>query len=262
MRLTTALNMTSTPVFYSRGGAVPFSIADLFASSEQGAWYDPSDLSTLFQDSAGTTPVTASGQPVGLMLDKSGRANHAAQAIAAARPIYTEGSGLAWLAFDGVGDEMEAPNAAFNLTGDLTMGFAISADSTLKSEYLCGGVNDDGHLLLFSAGDEIRYLPINRSSGEVRTGRVPESNALILTSWDRSTGDFAVALDSVETTGSKTAADVGAPSQGFTLIGAGNPGGRHFNGRFYGGILRGSLNSESEKVLVKTYLASLQGRTL
>ena len=43
----------------------------LFGSGEQGAWYDPSDLSTLFQDAAGTTPVTAMEQPVGLILDKS-----------------------------------------------------------------------------------------------------------------------------------------------------------------------------------------------
>lgn len=43
----------------------------LFANGEQGAWYDPSDLSTLFQDAAGTTPVTADGDPVGLLLDKS-----------------------------------------------------------------------------------------------------------------------------------------------------------------------------------------------
>ena len=43
----------------------------LFGAGEEGAWYDPSDLSTLYQDSAGTTPVTAAGQPVGLMLDKS-----------------------------------------------------------------------------------------------------------------------------------------------------------------------------------------------
>lgn len=43
----------------------------LFAAGEQGAWYDPSDFSTLFQDSAGTTPVTAVGQPAGLILDKS-----------------------------------------------------------------------------------------------------------------------------------------------------------------------------------------------
>jgi len=43
---------------------------DLFRASEQGIWLDPSDFSTLFQDAAGTTPVTAVGQPVGLALDK------------------------------------------------------------------------------------------------------------------------------------------------------------------------------------------------
>ena len=54
-------------------------IGQLFASGEQGAWYDPSDMSTLFQDSAGTVPVTAVEQPVGMMLDK-------------ARPIVTNGA--------------------------------------------------------------------------------------------------------------------------------------------------------------------------
>jgi hypothetical protein len=49
------------------GGFTP---ASLFAAGEVGAWYDPSDLTTLFQDSAGTTPVTAVEQSVGLMLDK------------------------------------------------------------------------------------------------------------------------------------------------------------------------------------------------
>jgi hypothetical protein len=47
------------------------SILALFAQGEQGVWYDPSDLTTLFQDTAGTTPVTTTGQSVGLMLDKS-----------------------------------------------------------------------------------------------------------------------------------------------------------------------------------------------
>ena len=45
--------------------------ASLFTTGVNGAWYDPSDWNTLFQDAAGTTPVTAVGQPVGLMLDKS-----------------------------------------------------------------------------------------------------------------------------------------------------------------------------------------------
>ena len=43
----------------------------LFTSGAQGAWYDPSDFSTLFQNAAGTTPVTAVEQPVRLMLDRS-----------------------------------------------------------------------------------------------------------------------------------------------------------------------------------------------
>ena len=53
------------------GGGSPFSPLSLFATGAPGAWYDPSDYTTLFQDSAGTTPVTAVEQPVGLMLDKS-----------------------------------------------------------------------------------------------------------------------------------------------------------------------------------------------
>ena len=43
----------------------------LFANGEQGFFYDPNDLSTMFQDAAGTVPVTGAGQPVGLILDKS-----------------------------------------------------------------------------------------------------------------------------------------------------------------------------------------------
>lgn len=46
-------------------------VAGLFQNNEPGVWYDPSDMTTLFQDAAGTTPVTAVEQPVGLMLDKS-----------------------------------------------------------------------------------------------------------------------------------------------------------------------------------------------
>ena len=46
-------------------------VKELFANNEQGFFYDPNDLSTLYQDAAGTVPVTAVGQPVGLILDKS-----------------------------------------------------------------------------------------------------------------------------------------------------------------------------------------------
>ena len=52
-------------------GRRAFTPSVLFAAGEQGFWYDPSDLSSMYQDSAGTTPVTAVEQAVGLILDKS-----------------------------------------------------------------------------------------------------------------------------------------------------------------------------------------------
>ncbi len=68
-RITSPLDGIRSP-FGRRFGST-FSPAILFAASEPGVWYDPSDLTTLFQDAAGTTPVTAVEQPVGLVLDKS-----------------------------------------------------------------------------------------------------------------------------------------------------------------------------------------------
>lgn len=62
----------------------------LFENSEQGFAYDPNDLTTMFQDAAGTIPVTAAGQPVGLMKDKSGRNNHAFQTVSASRPVFQQ----------------------------------------------------------------------------------------------------------------------------------------------------------------------------
>jgi hypothetical protein len=70
-------------IFY---GSRAFSPASLFASGAPGVWYDPSDFTTLFQDSSGTTPVTAVEQFVGLMLDKS-------QGLALGPELVTNGSG-------------------------------------------------------------------------------------------------------------------------------------------------------------------------
>jgi hypothetical protein len=87
-----------------------FGPASLFSAGQIGGWYDPSDINTLFQDSAGTTPVTAAGQPVGRILDKSGRGNHATQATAGSRPTYQiDGTGRPYLSFDGVDDFLVTP---------------------------------------------------------------------------------------------------------------------------------------------------------
>lgn len=48
--------------------------AQLFQNGELGYWLDSSDYTTMFQDQAGTTPVTAAGQSVGLWKNKIGQA--------------------------------------------------------------------------------------------------------------------------------------------------------------------------------------------
>ena len=58
-------------------------IAEILAG-KTAVWYDPNDLSTLFQDFAGNTPVVV-GMPVGLMLDKS-----TGGLLSSPIPIYSE----------------------------------------------------------------------------------------------------------------------------------------------------------------------------
>lgn len=89
------MQLTSLSLALTRAGFLSaFSPTSLFANGEQGAWYDPSDMSTMFQDAAGTTPVTAVEQPVGRILDKSGRGNHATQTTATSRPVLSARANL------------------------------------------------------------------------------------------------------------------------------------------------------------------------
>lgn len=97
---------------HGAGQSLTAKVQALFENGEQGAWYDPSDFSTMFQDDAGTTPVTAVGQPVGRINDKSGRGNHATQATAGYRPLLLQdGGGNYYLAFDGVDDFLATASA-------------------------------------------------------------------------------------------------------------------------------------------------------
>ena len=85
-------------------------VAVLFLTASAGLWISPSDISTLYQDSLGTTPVTAYGQPVGLALDKS--------KSMALGPELISGS---WtLTVAGTATATESPAGTLNLTGDGT----------------------------------------------------------------------------------------------------------------------------------------------
>jgi hypothetical protein len=123
--------------------------ATLFASGEQGAWYDPSDFSTLFQDTAGTVPVTAVGQSVARINDKSGRGNHATQATTAARPLLEQDAGgRYYLKGDGVDDFMSTSGAITFSNGGLFV--AGSHTSTTTAGY--AALRATGQTVLWAYG--------------------------------------------------------------------------------------------------------------
>ncbi len=68
--------------------------AQVFSQGQQGVWYEPKPIvagqQVLYQDSAGTTPVTADGDPVGRGDDLSGNSIPFLAPTSAARPLYNE----------------------------------------------------------------------------------------------------------------------------------------------------------------------------
>lgn len=130
---------------------------ELFAAGEQGIWYDLSDFSTLFQDSAGTTPVTAAGQPIGKIIDKSGRGNHATQPTAGSRPTlqqdahgryFIQGNGR-WMFTGAINfsatDKISMWSIDRNMSSSLCFPIELTADSTVNNGAFCryvdGGEN-------------------------------------------------------------------------------------------------------------------------
>ncbi len=75
-----------------------------FATATGGYFVEFADFTRMFQDIAGTTPVTAAGQAVGRMLDKSGNAYIFTPSLDARRPILRTESGCWGIEFEGTDD--------------------------------------------------------------------------------------------------------------------------------------------------------------
>ena len=116
------------------------------------AWYDGGDMSTMYQDSAGTTPVVAVDNPVGLWQDKSGSGLHALQATAAARPAYKESSGKGYIEGDATDDRLVVSLPA--VTGTL-----IRSDRSGTGIY---GISASGDYSLNTNSMSVMYAPDQR----------------------------------------------------------------------------------------------------
>jgi len=110
----------------TRSVAPAFSPSTLFASNEPGVWYDPSDISTLFTDTAGTTPVTTPGQTVALMLDKSKGLTLGAELVT--NGDFASGT-TGWTSGTTYTASLSAASGALELTSNSGNGFGCAIQS-------------------------------------------------------------------------------------------------------------------------------------
>ena len=248
-----------------------FNPATMFGTGIQGAWYDPSDLTTLFRDTAvpPIVPVTAAGQSVGTMLDKSGNDNHIRQSSAARRPTYRNGSGLHWLEFDGVDDTMGV--IGINLTGTNKMG--VVAGVRKLSD------NQEGHvvgtIVGYNKNPGAFHIRAPSNSGAGNYGVLFDGDSFVTVTSDNS---FAAPHSAVIT----VMRDLSVPSLDFrinsSLVGTSNSShsvsnfgnyllyigsrnGLHnrFNGLLYGLIIVGKSVSTTELADAEIYMT---GKTI
>ena len=228
----------------------------LFSAGEQGIWLDPSDFSTLFQDAAGTTPVTAVGQPVGKILDKSGRGNHATQSTGASRPtLQQDSNGLYYLSFDGTDDGMATPSIDFTGTDKMTVwtgvrklsdaaiGMIVELSASLSSNagtfYLAAPQVAGAAAYAFASRGSITVTNITAGA------TAPDTSVIV------GVGDISGDIELIRRNGAQ--AGVSTANQGTgtygnypLYIGRRNNASLPFNGRIYQLIVRGAASNAGQ----------------
>jgi hypothetical protein len=140
--------------------------APLFANGESGFIFPGfSNLAYLFQDSAGTTPVTTTGDSVGLAKDRSGTATNASESTTTMRPTWQANSGKPYLAFDGVDDYLQT-----TLLPTTAMTMAVAFRSANANTNPMGGGN---------SGASLRASIAIGATGQLGAGWGAQNNTVI-----------------------------------------------------------------------------------
>lgn len=238
----------------------------LFAAGEQGGWWDISDLASMFQDSAGTTPA-AVDQPVGRVNDKSGRGNNLIQATAAQRPTLRQDGARYYLEFDGSDDNLGI--AALNLSGGDAVTFCMGVrkntdtgavtylwEHTASFSATQGGLalrhdNGNGNNFEFGTRGSVLSIP---ASASLAVG----SNKVISCLGDISADTARIRVNQVETSAATDQGTGNYANAAFALgrrVNTGSPTAM----RLYGLVVRGVLTGAGDLALLETWMNDKTG---
>lgn len=222
------------------------------SSVSPDAWYDPSDLSTLWKDTGGTDPVTAAGDAVARIDDKSGNGNHLTQATAANCPLYqVDGNGNPYLLFDGADDVVNA-----TITGFTTLPFDVIVAIRMVAWSNDGRVMRNG-LTALRMRPTIPSLCVSTGTTDVVTNdTLPVGTNGVVTARHVANASKLAINDGAYVTGDAGAT---APTAAFSLGAGSSTGAAPSNIRFYGGILKSGTLSDPEIASIRRHLGGKAG---
>ncbi len=103
-------------------------------------WLDGADLSTLFTNEAGTTPVSASGQSVAFWKDKSTQANNATNSANQPTVTYSAQNGLSVVTFNGTSQFLNlTPSKLPNGSTNFSYFFVVRTSSSAVQVFMANG---------------------------------------------------------------------------------------------------------------------------
>ncbi len=138
-------------------------LKNLFSANEKGLAYNFQDISTMWQDLAGTIPVTAVDQLVARVDDLSGNNNHIIQADASRRPQLMQDAQGFYLWFDGTKSMYSASTVDFKDLFNFTTLGRFSKEGNFLSAILESSVNYNSNTGGFTIFQEQNNMSIGTS---------------------------------------------------------------------------------------------------
>lgn len=249
--------------------------ASLFTGGVKGVWFDAGDITTLFQDVAGTQPVTTVGQYVGKWLDKSGNGKHAvAAADNTTRPKYqidTEGNPnvtftkspatqLYTTAIDFRGTDKVTVCAGIHVIDSGSAGVAVELGTDVNA------VVNSGSFLIGAPGattDHSLYLRGSAANTLIaRVNNVVDGDDIITGLFDLAPAtkelELIPRLNFIQLSGSQitwTGSDAGTGSFGNLplYLGSRSGLGTPYGGKIYQVIVRGAASTTTEIYQIETF---------
>ena len=243
------------------GGSSLWTPEELFGAGENGVWYDPSDLSTMWTTKAKTTQVANDGDSVGYIADKSGNGVDLSNPNDLLLPTYHTNGTLHWLTFNGIDQSLKKTISNVGVATvvcafDIITGVDASAGIFTTLEMSEGNIG-----FVFARSGSTNTLKIN----QVASASLSDASHIWVNQVQTAVMDFDdPTVYSADGTGHPEAA-LSFPD-GARIGLDRNTAGRFFWGGFYGLVSNGdtaaTILSTEDRNLLEEWMAEKAGVTL